>query len=61
MGAYFYHTRITTKGLVGIILVVAGSLSYALERISTNKQQEEDDAVAKEKLLEKDIEMKAES
>ena len=59
MGAYFYHTHITIKGLCGIILVVAGSLSYALERIKVNKQVEEDDEVAKERLLENDVEMKS--
>ena len=59
MGAYFYHTHITIKGLCGIILVVAGSLSYALERIKVNKQVEEDDEIAKERLLENDVEMKS--
>ena len=34
IGAKIYHTPITTKGILGIILVVYGSLSYALERIA---------------------------
>lgn len=60
MGAYFYHTQITLKGLCGIVLVVAGSLSYALERINANKKADEDDDMAKERLLENDVEMKSE-
>ena len=61
MGAYFYHTHITVKGFCGIILVVAGSLSYALERINANNKAEEEDDVAKERLLENDVEIKSES
>lgn len=46
MGAYFYHTTITTKGFLGILLVVGGSFSYALERIQ-NGSHEEDSQVQK--------------
>ena len=41
MGAYFYHTTITTKGFLGILLVVGGSFSYALERIQNGSQEED--------------------
>lgn len=54
MGAYFYHTTITKKGLLGIILVVAGSFSYAMERIAVNRQEEEKDKNAAKKLLASD-------
>lgn len=40
MGAYVYGTHITTKGLFGILLVVGGSFSYAMERIQSNKNAE---------------------
>lgn len=44
MGAYFYHTTITLKGFLGILLVVAGSLSYTLERLETNRKQRKEEA-----------------
>lgn len=44
MGAYVYHTTITMKGLLGIVLVVGGSLSYALERIDVNKKKLQEEA-----------------
>ena len=51
MGAYFYGTHITAKGLAGILLVVGGSFSYAMERIQSNKNAENDQD--KKALLEK--------
>ena len=51
MGAYFYGTTITKKGLLGIILVVIGSISYAMERIRINKQERETDKAATKSLL----------
>lgn len=54
MGAYFYHTTITKKGLLGIILVVAGSFSYAMERIAINRQEEIKDKNAAKELLASD-------
>ena len=44
MGAYVYHTTITVKGLLGIVLVVGGSLSYTLERIDVNKKKLQEEA-----------------
>lgn len=44
MGAYFYHTTITLKGLFGILLVVGGSLSYTLERLDVNRKQRQEEA-----------------
>ena len=44
MGAYFYHTTITLKGLFGILLVVGGSLSYTLERLDVNRKQRKEEA-----------------
>ena len=41
MGAYLYHTTITGKGFLGILLVVGGSFSYALERIQNGDRQVE--------------------
>ena len=35
-----YGTRITAKGLLGILLVVGGSFSYAMERIQSNRNAE---------------------
>lgn len=43
MGAYFYHTTITTKGFLGILLVVGGSFSYALERIQNGRNETQDE------------------
>ena len=54
MGAYFYGTTITKKGLLGIILVVIGSISYAMERIRINKQEREADKAATKSLLSKE-------
>ena len=54
MGAYFYHTTITKKGLLGIILVVGGSFSYAIERIAINRQEEEKDKIVVKELLNPD-------
>ena len=51
MGAWYYKTRITAKGLAGILLVVGGSFSYAMERIQSNKNAENDQD--KKALLEK--------
>lgn len=59
MGAYFYHTQITFKGLCGIALVVAGSLSYALERINANNKEDDEDEIANKRLLENDVEKKS--
>ena len=56
MGAYFYHTTITKKGLLGIILVVGGSFSYAMERIAINRQEEEKDKIVVKELLNTDVE-----
>lgn len=44
MGAYFYHTTITLKGFLGILLVVGGSLSYTLERLDVNRKQRKEEA-----------------
>lgn len=44
MGAYFYHTTITLKGFLGILLVVGGSLSYTLERLDANRKQRKEEA-----------------
>ncbi|KAK8831588.1 hypothetical protein WA577_000671 [Blastocystis sp. JDR] len=38
-GAYIFHTTITLKGAVGIIMVVAGSCAYAYERIRVNTER----------------------
>ena len=54
MGAYFYHTTITKNGLLGIILVVGGSFSYAMERIAINRQEEEKDKIVVKELLNPD-------
>ena len=54
MGAYFYHTTITKKGLLGIFLVVGGSFSYAMERIAINRQEEEKDKIVVKELLNPD-------
>lgn len=43
MGAYLSHTEITTKGFLGILLVVGGSFSYAMERIQNGNSQEKQD------------------
>ena len=43
MGAYFYHTTITGKGFLGILLVVGGSFSYALERIQNGVKTESEE------------------
>lgn len=43
MGAYLSHTAITTKGFLGILLVVGGSFSYAMERIQNGKSQDKQD------------------
>lgn len=43
MGAYLSHTAITTKGFLGILLVVGGSFSYAMERIQNGKSQDNQD------------------
>ena len=56
MGAYYYHTTITKKGLLGIILVVLGSVSYAMERIRINKKEREADKGASTSLLSKSSE-----
>ena len=40
MGAYVYGTHFTTKGLLGIFLVVGGSFSYAMERIQRSNAEE---------------------
>ena len=37
MGALFYKTPITVKGIIGMILVVSGSFSYAWERINNKR------------------------
>lgn len=44
MGAYVYHTTITLKGFLGILLVVGGSLSYTLERLDVNRKQRKEEA-----------------
>ena len=46
-----YGTHFTTKGLLGIFLVVGGSFSYAMERIQSNKVAEHEQT--KTLLLEK--------
>lgn len=54
MGAAIYRTPLTIKGICGVLLVVGGSFTYALERMHINslaKSQEENT-----KLLSKDIE-----
>lgn len=56
MGAAFYRTPLTLKGICGVILVVGGSLMYALERIRINKADEQLHKEQKTKLLNKDIE-----
>lgn len=64
MGAFFYGTRITMKGLLGMILVVSGSFSYAMERIShkeADKQCESNPIVKKERNTEKDGLLKVDS
>ena len=37
MGALFFKTQITLKGVCGVLLVVGGSFSYAYERIQINQ------------------------
>ena len=54
MGAYYYHTTITKKGLLGILLVVGGSFSYAMERIGINRQEEERNKIVAKELLNPD-------
>lgn len=56
MGAYYYKTTITRKGLIGIILVVLGSVSYAMERIRINKKEREADKIVSTSLLSKENE-----
>ena len=55
MGAAIYRTPMTFKGVCGVLLVVGGSCSYALERIRINSTLEKTES-ERTKLITKDVE-----
>ena len=55
MGAAVYRTPMTFKGVCGVLLVVGGSCSYALERIRINANNEKTES-ERAQLIKKDVE-----
>ena len=58
MGALFYKTPITVKGIIGMMLVVSGSFSYAWERINNKRGDSEKcerDPIVKKENGEKEV------
>ena len=51
IGSAVYHTKITLKGLCGLLLVVCGSGAYAIERINTTECKEEGKDIEKIQLI----------
>ena len=51
IGAAIYHTKLTFKGVFGILLVVSGSCSYALEQIRINNMKGEEQDMEKIQLV----------
>lgn len=61
MGAAYYKTPLTFKGMCGLLLVVGGSFSYAWERIRMNSADEQLHKEQTTKLLPRDIEVESQT
>lgn len=61
MGAAYYHTPMTMKGILGVMLVVGGSIAYAMERIRINKLNETAQKEQTVKLLSKNYDMESQT
>ena len=61
MGAAYYHTPMTIKGILGVMLVVGGSIAYAMERIRINKLNETAQKEQTVKLLSKNYDMESQT